>query len=147
MERAQRLMSLRLVLTALALVVGVLSMHAASGGPHSRPGAGHAPVAGQSSSDVMADVMAGVRAEVRAGVTAGVTAVAQAPDLPLAGAAVAALCLAVMLGVAVLLATPRLARSGAEAADRPRLRTGVRLVRAPGDPPREALVRLCVMRT
>ena len=147
MRRSERLWSLRL-LTGLAVVLGVLSMHAVSGGPHSPKGVDHAM-----SADVVTDrALLGEHAgttmrSASALLTAPLTEVGGA-DLPVEpSAAMTAMCVAMLLSLAVMLGLRVLSRARSSALALPPvsiLKRGSELTRAP---PPDLLTRLCVLRT
>lgn len=166
MQRARRVTPRHAAVTALAVVLGVLAMHALSGGPHSPRGVDHAMTGlAQLPADGGTPAMAGML-EVGAVAHAALGAVDAAASLvvdapadaaaavgaPLRptddGGAMAAMCAAVLLGLLLMLGFGLIGRSGlllARAQGRGTVHGRMPGSRAP--PPRNLLAELCVLRT
>lgn len=151
MRRRTRLPSLRLLLTAVVVVLGVLSMHAVSGGPHTPRGVAHAMSSGPAAvaSDAGGTVAhAGISVQGVVAQLAPPLPEIAAPALPTEpSAAMAAMCVAMLLSLVVALGFRLLGRMRASAAARPpalSVRRGSEVTRAP---PPDLLTRLCVLRT
>lgn len=131
---------------ALAVVFAVLSMHTVDGGAHSPSSAAHAVSAGSSALGPMQahldDISNGVSATARVAVIA-----LTPPAVPGDSALAAAVCIAVLLGV-VLVVRPGWRRRGSRHQLRSTWARGIdRAQHAfPGRPP-DLLTELCVMRT
>ena len=132
--------SLHQLLTAAAILLGVLAMHAVSGGPHSSRGGDHAmasspPAAGALVvPDVVPDVMPSV--------------VPDAPELPMEpSAALAAMCVAILLSMAVALRLRGRGRVLGRAPCPPQNLVVARRNELTRAPPSDLLTRLCVLRT
>ena len=149
MRRRPRRLSLRMVVTAVAVALGVLSMHAVSGGPHAPRGVEHAM-----SSGLAAFTAAGTGAHAA---TSPERLVAQlspplqqlaAQDLPTEpSAAMAVMCAAVLLSVVVALGLRVLGRLRGSPAAVPAVRRVTHGSRATRASPPDLLTRLCVLRT
>lgn len=148
MRRSERLWPLRL-LTALAVVLGVLSMHAVSGGPHSPKGVDHA-MSAELAMDRVAALGEHAETAVRSApalLTAPLTEVG-AQDLPVEpSAAMTAMCVAMLLSLAVALGLRMLSRAGGGAVALPPVSTRTRARALTRAPPRDLLTQLCVLRT
>lgn len=149
MQRAQRVTPLGAAVLALAVVLGILAMHAVSGGPHTPRGVDHAMAGPASMLIGSASAMSGMTADIGQDVQGALVAAAvSAPPGPtdLAGG-MAAMCAVVLLVLVLVLgfgllgrSWPQSARPGAAA-----LVPGCRYIsRAP---PRDLLAELCVLRT
>lgn len=161
MQWARRVTPLRAAVTSLAVVLGILSMHALSGGPHTPRGVEHVMTDATAGTGSLVDgpmaamsaMAAGLDAlEAAAGTTLTLAGalpalVDAAPDPPPPDPAMAAMCAAVLLAVAVAVGF-RLAR---RSPPRPALTYVSRAVRGSGRAPRarppDLLTVLCVMRT
>ena len=161
MRRTTPLPSLPLLLLAATVLLGVLAMHAVSGGPHSPRAAEHTMASSASAGPATGVEVGGAAASSAVGravkslpgafrdlIHPAMPADQVAPERPEhSGAATAAVCVAMLLGALVALGAglPRRVRS-----DRPEqpgpLRVALRgeLTRAP---PPDLLTRLCVLRT
>lgn len=133
------------VLASLAVVFGVLSMHAIDGGAHTPGSADHAIAAGPSVHGSM-HVQLGDVVGAIGGVSASTAAVAPL-GTPEGAAASAAVCMAVLLTV-VLVVRRRLGHARSLPRLGNRWRRGIACVRGsfPARPP-DLLAELCVMRT
>ena len=151
MRRPMRLGPLRLLLTALAVVLGVLSMHAVSGGPHSPKGVEHgmsaelAAVADRVTA--FGDHAATSVTTVSALLAAPLTEVGAPVLPPEPSAAMAAMCVAMLLSLAVALGLRVLSRARRGAVALPPVSTRMRARELTRAPPRDRLTRLCVLRT
>lgn len=144
--------ALRVVLTAVAVVLGVLAMHAVSGGSHSASAplssAGAHATAGDASDGMVGDL---VPAEHLASASAAgallldlAAGAAEAPDpQPMA---MLAMCLAVLLAAFVLVRRLAQRPTALLRATRPAPAPRARRV-AWQPPPDDLLLRICVMRT
>ena len=151
MRRPVPLRRLPLVAAALAVLLGVLAMHAVSGGPHSPKGVEHPMVAELAAT---AEGVAGLGAHAEASVLSvsaslpGPLPGLTTPDLPAGpSASMAAMCVAMLLTLVVALGLRPLGRlHGGGTPPPPPLRDMHRdeLTRAP---PPDLLTRLCVLRT
>ena len=133
------------VLAALAVVLGVLSMHAVDGGAHTPGSAGHAIAAAPS---VHGPVHVQLRDVVDAiGGVSGSTAGVAPLGMPEGQDAAAAVCIAVLLTV-VLVVRPRMWHTRSLPRLRKRWTRGIARVLGsfPARPP-DLLAELCVMRT
>lgn len=149
MRRSERVWPLRL-LTALAVVLGVLSMHAVSGGSHSLGGVDHAMSAEAATVAEGVEPLGDHAQTVMSAstlLTAPLTEVGT-PVLPVEpSAAMTAMCVTMLLSLAVAvgLRVLRRVRSGAVALPPVLIRVPRgELTRAP---PPDLLTRLCVLRT
>lgn len=151
MRRTTTLSSWRLLLTAVAVLSGILGMHAASGGAHAPRGGEHAMTSPDADVLAMGAVMVENSVQDVAAGTAGALLALAPPGLPTeapsAMAALAAMCVAMLLSLAVLHGLRVLRRSG-RAATPPSTSAALsrrrELTRAP---PPDLLTRLCVLRT
>ena len=133
------------VLAALAVVFGVLSMHAVDGGAHTPGSVSHAIAVAPSVHGPL-HVQLGDVVGAIGGVSASTAAVAPL-GMPEGQAAAAAVCIAVLLTV-VLVVRPRLWHTRSLPRLRRRCTRGIARVRGsfPARPP-DLLAELCVMRT
>lgn len=163
MQRARRMTPLHAAATALAVILGILAMHAVSGGPHSPRGVEHAmtgqalyedaaamvgmPEAGalmpslQATLGEAASVVSGLAGPVAD--RAGLSAPAPADDM----GAMAAMCAAVLLVLILALGFGLLGRAARPVLAARTLGTVPGRRPLPRAPPRDLLAELCVLRT
>lgn len=137
--------TLRLLFTAVAVVLGVLGMHVLSSGAHVSGGLAHSPAQVLTpDNDERAGGQPILHGLLRDGI-ATASALSDLPDAPLD--ALTAICLAVLLGVAVVLGVRTSRRERGPASCWPPRATILRLLQLTRAPPPDLLTRLCVLRT
>lgn len=147
MRRTTPPATLWLLFTAVAVLLGVLGMHVLSGGPHVSGGVAHSPA--QSLTQPVAE-RAGEQPDLHGllqdgPATASASTQSHLPIVPLD--ALVAMCLAVLLGVIVLLAVRTSRRARAPQSCWPPRVTILRLRQLTRAPPPDLLTPLCVLRT
>ena len=146
MRRTKRV-SLCLLLTSVALLLGILGMHAVDGGANA-PGVDHAAAAAAVAVDGAGSkhptAVDAVAQHVGAPRLAGMP-LPDAPDGP--AAAAAAVCVAVLVGLVSMLGIARSRPAQAASAPRQPRQQVLRRRALTGAPPPDLLTRLCVLRT
>lgn len=149
MRRTSSPPSLPLLLTAVAVLLGVLGMHAVSGGSHSPHGTEHpmtSSVPGHGDT-AMAGAMESSVDVLVANVSGAVSDLGQ-PDLPTDPlVAMAAMCVAMLLSFVVALGSRAFARVHGGGTSPPLLAAVNRRRELTRAPPPDLLTRLCVLRT
>lgn len=146
--------ALRLLLLSAAVLLGVLGMHALSGGPHAPGGGQHSQ--GQHLAQLVEGVatrqpvLHGLFDDVATTATEAGAVAAQLieSDLPSSPSdAMFAMCLAVLLGLGVLLGLRTNSRTRGRRFSWPFRVPALRFRELMRAPPRDLLTRLCVLRT